>query len=56
MIDCENCRWGIIEKDTNSGECTCPENELEGLVCDCPYFYSNQDAKDDAKYGGRDRY
>ena len=56
MKDCDGCRWHEYESDTNYHICKCPEME-EGLNYEpCRFFYAEEDAKNDAKYAGCDRY
>jgi hypothetical protein len=56
---CDGCRWYEEEPDTNSGWCKRPGDEYPDfprIMYHCKYYYSKEDAKNDAKYGDRDRY
>jgi hypothetical protein len=53
--NCQGCTFFYHESDTNYSECRSPaRDEIE--YDDCPGYYSQEDAKADAKNIGEVRY
>jgi len=50
-MDCSECTYWVYEKDTGLGYC-----KIDNDPQNCDRFYSKTDAKNDAKYGNKDRY
>ena len=55
MPECGGCVFDYYESDTNYKTCKHPDFNIEEPDY-CPGYYSQEDAKADAKYGHCDKY
>ena len=55
-MHCDGCHWHEYESDTDYHICKNPDIEDPAYIPFCELFYSEEDAKNDAKYAGCDRY
>ncbi len=54
---CNGCVFYRYESDTNYQYCIkTPFDDERMELVDCPDYYNQEDAKNDAKYGDKDKY